>query len=90
MSIVGPRPHATAQNDLFDKLLSGFSRRHAVKPGMTGWAQINGYRGEADTVDKMKRRVEYDLFYIDNWSFLLDLKIIVLTLLSRRAYLNAY
>jgi Undecaprenyl-phosphate glucose phosphotransferase len=90
MSIVGPRPHATAQNELFDKLLSGFSRRHAVKPGMTGWAQINGYRGEADTVDKMKRRVEYDLYYIDNWSFLFDLKIIILTLLSRRAYLNAY
>jgi Undecaprenyl-phosphate glucose phosphotransferase len=90
MSIVGPRPHATAQNELFDKLLSGFSRRHAVKPGITGWAQINGYRGETDTVDKMKRRVEYDLFYIDNWSFLFDLKIILLTLLSRRAYLNAY
>lgn len=90
MSIVGPRPHATAQNELFDRLLSGFSRRHVVKPGITGWAQVNGFRGETDTLEKMKRRVEYDLYYVDNWSFLFDLKIIVLTLLSKRAYLNAY
>jgi Undecaprenyl-phosphate glucose phosphotransferase len=90
MSIVGPRPHATAQNEIFDKLLSGFSRRHVVKPGITGWAQVNGFRGETDTLEKMKRRVEYDLYYVDNWSFLFDLKIIVLTLLSKRAYLNAY
>jgi len=90
MSIVGPRPHATAQNDLFDKLLSGFSRRHSVKPGMTGWAQVNGFRGETDTIEKMRRRVEYDLYYIDNWSFLFDQKIIILTLLSKRAYLNAF
>jgi Undecaprenyl-phosphate glucose phosphotransferase len=90
MSIVGPRPHATAQNEMFDRLLSGFSRRHVVKPGITGWAQVNGFRGETDTLEKMKRRVEYDLYYVDNWSFLFDLKIIVLTLLSKRAYLNAY
>jgi len=90
MSIVGPRPHATAQNEMFDQLLAGFSRRHVVKPGITGWAQVNGFRGETDTLEKMKRRVEYDLYYIDNWSFLFDLKIIVLTLLSKRAYLNAY
>jgi Undecaprenyl-phosphate glucose phosphotransferase len=90
MSIVGPRPHATAQNEMFDQLLAGFSRRHVVKPGITGWAQVNGFRGETDTLEKMKRRVEYDLYYVDNWSFLFDLKIIILTLLSKRAYLNAY
>jgi len=90
MSIVGPRPHATAQNEVFAELISSFSRRHNVKPGITGWAQVNGYRGETDTLEKMQRRVEHDLYYIDNWSLLLDLKIIVMTLLSRRAYWNAY
>ena len=63
-------------------------RRHKVKPGIT-WAQVNGHRGETDTIEKMRRRIECDLYYIDNWSFLLDIKIIVMTLLSRRAYTNA-
>jgi Undecaprenyl-phosphate glucose phosphotransferase len=90
MSIVGPRPHATAHNEMFVDQITPFSRRHNVKPGITGWAQVNGYRGETDTLEKMQRRVECDLFYIDNWSFLLDLKIIMLTFFSKRAYLNAY
>jgi Undecaprenyl-phosphate glucose phosphotransferase len=90
MSIVGPRPHATSQNQLFAELISSFSRRHNVKPGITGWAQVNGYRGDTDTLEKMQRRVEHDLYYIDNWSLLLDLKIIIMTLFSRKAYWNAY
>ena len=90
MSLVGPRPHATAHNRLFQAKIAPFSRRHVVKPGITGWAQVNGFRGETDTVEKMRRRVEFDLYYIDNWSFLFDIKIILLTLLSKRAYINAY
>lgn len=90
MSIVGPRPHATAHNALFNDMIVPFSRRHNVKPGITGWAQVNGYRGATDTFEKMQRRIEYDLHYIDNWSFLFDIKIIALTLFSKRSYLNAY
>jgi len=90
MSIVGPRPHATAHNRMFEQLISTFSRRHIVKPGITGWAQVNGYRGETDTIDKMRHRVEYDLYYIENWSFLFDMKIIVMTIFSKSVYLNAY
>jgi Undecaprenyl-phosphate glucose phosphotransferase len=90
MSIVGPRPHATVHNKMFEEQILPFARRHNMKPGITGWAQVNGYRGAADTIDKMRRRVEYDLYYIDNWSFFLDLKIIMMTLFSRKAYINAY
>jgi lipopolysaccharide/colanic/teichoic acid biosynthesis glycosyltransferase len=90
MSIVGPRPHATAHNDMFEGRILPFARRHNVKPGITGWAQVNGARGETDTLEKMQDRIEYDLYYIDNWSFLFDVKIIVMTLFSKRAYMNAY
>ncbi len=90
MSIVGPRPHATAHNALFEDTIAPFSRRHNVKPGITGWAQVNGYRGATDTFEKMQRRIEYDLHYVDNWSFLFDVKIIMMTLFSKRAYTNAY
>ena len=90
MSLVGPRPHATAHNALFNNVITPFSRRHNVKPGITGWAQVNGYRGATDALEKMQRRIEYDLYYIDNWSFLFDLKIIMMTLFSKKAYLNAY
>src|SRR5581483_5809369 len=90
MSIVGPRPHATAHNAMFEGRILPFSRRHNIKPGITGWAQINGHRGVTNTLEKMQRRVEHDLYYIDNWSFLLDIKIILLTLFSKRAYVNAY
>jgi Undecaprenyl-phosphate glucose phosphotransferase len=89
MSIVGPRPHATAHNKMFEQFISPFSRRHSVKPGITGWAQVNGHRGETDTVDKMRHRVKCDLYYIDNWSLLFDLKIVVMTLFSKSSYLNA-
>jgi Undecaprenyl-phosphate glucose phosphotransferase len=90
MSIVGPRPHATAHNRVFEQSISPFSRRHSVKPGITGWAQVNGYRGETDTIDKMRRRVECDLYYVDNWSLLFDIKILVMTVFSKSSYLNAY
>lgn len=90
MSMVGPRPHPTALNETFAQLISSFYRRHNVKPGITGWAQVNGYRGDTDTLEKMQRRLEHDLHYIDNWSLLLDLKIIVMTLFSRKVYWNAY
>jgi len=89
MSIVGPRPHATAHNRAFESRISGLSRRHRVKPGITGWAQVNGFRGPTDTLEKMQRRIEHDLFYIENWSVLLDLKIIIMTLFSKRSYTNA-
>lgn len=79
MSIVGPRPHALAHNEYYKDLVESYMQRHKVKPGITGWAQVNGLRGETDTVEKMERRVQYDLWYIDNWSLALDLKIIALT-----------
>lgn len=81
MSIVGPRPHAVAHNEQYRKLISGYMLRHKVKPGITGWAQVNGFRGETDTLDKMKKRVEYDLEYLKHWSLGLDLKIIFRTAL---------
>ena len=79
MSVVGPRPHAVAHNEEYRKLIPYYMLRHKVKPGITGWAQINGYRGETDTLDKMEGRVEYDLDYIRNWSLWMDVKIVVLT-----------
>ena len=90
MAMVGPRPHAMAHNDLFANQIHGMFRRHNVKPGITGWAQVNGFRGETDTFDKMQRRIEHDLYYIDNWSFFFDLKIMLMTVISKRAYTNAY
>lgn len=80
MSIVGPRPHALAHNDYYKDLVESYMKRHKVKPGITGWAQVNGYRGETDTIEKMHKRVECDLWYINNWSLGLDLKIIFLTI----------
>ncbi|QPT14942.1 undecaprenyl-phosphate glucose phosphotransferase [Serratia rubidaea] len=79
MSIVGPRPHAVAHNEQYRKLINGYMLRHKMKPGITGWAQINGWRGETDTLDKMEKRVEYDLEYIRNWSLWFDIKIVFLT-----------
>jgi Undecaprenyl-phosphate glucose phosphotransferase len=89
MSIVGPRPHPIALNRMFEDRIAPFSRRHNVKPGLTGWAQVNGFRGETDTVEKMQQRINHDLYYIDNWSFSLDLKIMMMTLFSKRVYMNA-
>jgi Undecaprenyl-phosphate glucose phosphotransferase len=90
MSLVGPRPHALSHDREYERRISLYARRHNVKPGITGWAQINGFRGATDTEDKMRKRVEYDLYYIDNWSLWLDLKIIARTVLSPTAYRNAY
>lgn len=80
MSVVGPRPHAVAHNEEYRKLIPYYMLRHKVKPGITGWAQINGYRGETNTLDKMEGRVDYDLEYIRNWSLWMDIKIVLLTL----------
>ncbi len=90
MSIVGPRPHAVAHNEEYRKLIHGYMLRHKVKPGITGWAQINGWRGETDTMEKMEMRVKYDLDYINNWSIWFDLKIIVLTVFRGMLGRNAY
>jgi putative colanic acid biosynthesis UDP-glucose lipid carrier transferase len=76
MSIVGPRPHAVAHNEMYRKLIKSYMVRHKVRPGITGWAQVNGLRGETETVEKMKARIEYDLDYLRNWSLGLDLAII--------------
>jgi putative colanic acid biosynthesis UDP-glucose lipid carrier transferase len=90
MSIVGPRPHAVAHNEAYRKLIGGYMLRHKVKPGITGWAQINGWRGETDTLNKMEKRIEFDLKYINNWSLLWDLKIIFLTIFKGFINKNAY
>jgi Undecaprenyl-phosphate glucose phosphotransferase len=90
MSLVGPRPHALSHDHEFALRISTYARRHNVKPGITGWAQIHGLRGETDTDEKMRQRVEHDLHYIDNWSVLLDLRILVRTVISPASYRNAY
>jgi len=90
MSLVGPRPHAVAHNEQYRKLIKGYMVRHKVKPGITGWAQVNGLRGETETLDKMKARIEYDLDYLRNWSLALDLKIILKTIWVVLAGRNAY
>jgi len=90
MSIVGPRPHAVAHNELYRKLIRGYMIRHKVRPGITGLAQVNGYRGETDTLDKMKGRIAYDLEYLRHWSLMLDLQIILKTVLVVLRRQNAY
>lgn len=90
MSIVGPRPHAVAHNEEYRKLIPKYMQRHIVKPGITGWAQINGWRGETDTLEKMEKRIEFDLHYINTWSLWLDIKIIFLTIFKGFVSKNAY
>jgi putative colanic acid biosynthesis UDP-glucose lipid carrier transferase len=90
MSVVGPRPHAVAHNELYRKLIRGYMIRHKVRPGITGLAQVNGYRGETDTVEKMKARIDYDLAYLRSWSVLLDLQIILKTVVVVLKKQNAY
>jgi Undecaprenyl-phosphate glucose phosphotransferase len=90
MSLVGPRPHALAHNDQYAALIDGYLGRHRVQPGITGWAQVNGFRGETDTLEKMQRRVEHDLTYIDGWSLMLDLRILFMTVFNPSAQRNAY
>jgi Undecaprenyl-phosphate glucose phosphotransferase len=93
LSLVGPRPHAAyakAADRQYDQVVEGYFARHRVKPGITGWAQINGWRGETDTQEKIQNRVEHDLYYIENWSILFDLRILALTPLSLIKATNAY
>ncbi len=90
MSLVGPRPHAVAHNEEYARLIDGYFARHKVKPGITGWAQVNGFRGETDTVDKMEARVNYDVSYIENWSLLFDIQILLMTAFVGFVNKNAY
>lgn len=90
MSVVGPRPHAVSHNEFYRNQVSYYMLRHKVKPGITGWAQINGWRGETDTLEKMTKRVEYDLYYIRNWSLMWDIKIILKTIVNGFGGKNAY
>jgi lipopolysaccharide/colanic/teichoic acid biosynthesis glycosyltransferase len=89
MSVVGPRPHAIAHDNYYDQLIENYAFRHHVKPGLTGWAQVSGFRGETADVSLMATRVDHDVWYISNWSLLLDLRIMALTclkLFTRPAY----
>ena len=90
MSVVGPRPHAIEHDDLYQKLVDGYIHRYRIKPGITGWAQVNGLRGETDCVEKMQSRVEHDLYYLRNWSFALDMRIVMATIRNGFVHLNAY
>jgi Undecaprenyl-phosphate glucose phosphotransferase len=90
MSLVGPRPHALIHDQLYERRIAQYARRHNVKPGITGWAQVRGFRGEIADDEKMRKRVEHDLYYIDNWSFWLDLKIMALTVFSTKSHFGAY
>jgi putative colanic acid biosynthesis UDP-glucose lipid carrier transferase len=90
MSIVGPRPHAVAHNEYYRRLIPGYMLRHKVRPGLTGWAQINGWRGETETLEKMEKRVEYDLDYLRRWSLWFDAKIVVLTVFRLLTSSQAY
>ncbi len=90
MSIVGPRPHAVAHNELYRRKVQRYMLRHKVKPGITGWAQVNGWRGETDTLEKMEKRVEHDLDYIRNWSLLWDIQIVFMTVFGSGSRRNAY
>ena len=90
MSLVGPRPHAVLHNEQFAQVIDEYAARHRIKPGITGWAQVNGWRGETDTVYKMQKRVEHDIHYIDNWSIGFDLKILAMTVFVVLRGDNAY
>ena len=90
MSVVGPRPHAIEHDRLYQKVVEGYIHRYRIKPGITGWAQVNGYRGETDRLEKMQKRVEYDLYYLRNWSFALDMRIVLATVAKGLVNANAY
>ena len=90
MSIVGPRPHAVAHNEYYRKLIPGYMLRHRSKPGITGLAQVHGWRGETETIDKMENRVKDDIQYLRDWSLWLDIKIIFLTVFGKKARKNAH
>ena len=82
MSVVGPRPHMLKHTLDYSKLIDKYMVRHAIKPGITGWAQVNGYRGQTEQLWQMEKRVEHDVWYIENWTFLLDIKIIIRTVMN--------
>jgi Undecaprenyl-phosphate glucose phosphotransferase len=90
MSLVGPRPHALTHDREYEREIAFYARRHNIKPGITGWAQVNGYRGLTDTEEKMRARIEHDLYYIDNWSIPFDLYVLALTVLSPKSFKNAH
>ncbi|NHB11127.1 undecaprenyl-phosphate glucose phosphotransferase [Burkholderia cepacia] len=90
MSVVGPRPHAVEHDVVYKDLVEGYIHRYRVKPGITGWAQVNGLRGETDRVEKMQKRVEHDLYYMQNWSIALDVRIVLATIFHGKAHSNAY
>ena len=90
MSVVGPRPHALEHDDIYKDLVKGYMYRYRIKPGITGWAQVNGFRGETDRIEKMMGRVKLDLYYMQHWSFGLDMKIVAMTFWKGFAGANAY
>ncbi|MBN3818557.1 undecaprenyl-phosphate glucose phosphotransferase, partial [Paraburkholderia sp. Se-20369] len=90
MSVVGPRPHAIEHDEQYRKIVDGYIQRYRIKPGITGWAQVNGYRGETDRIEKMQGRVEHDLYYLRNWSFGLDMRIVGATIVKGFVGSNAY
>ena len=90
MSLVGPRPHAIAHDDEYSKLIANYAFRNHVKPGITGWAQVSGFRGETARLEQMERRVDLDLWYINNWSIWLDLRILIRTCVVVPRSMNAY
>ncbi|WP_244173498.1 undecaprenyl-phosphate glucose phosphotransferase [Caballeronia temeraria] len=90
MSVVGPRPHAIEHDALYQDIVDDYIHRYRIRPGITGWAQINGLRGETDSIEKMQRRVEHDLYYLSNWSFALDMRIVLATIVRGFVHRNAY
>ncbi|WP_322032450.1 undecaprenyl-phosphate glucose phosphotransferase [Paraburkholderia sp. J76] len=90
MSVVGPRPHAIEHDKLYQDIVDGYIHRYRIKPGITGWAQINGFRGETDRIEKMQGRVAHDLYYLSNWSFWFDIRIVVATIFKGLVHRNAY
>lgn len=90
MSVVGPRPHALEHDELYRPLIAGYLDRYRAKPGITGWAQVNGFRGETDRIEKMVARVEHDLYYLQHWSFALDMRIVAATVLKGFTHSTAY
>ena len=88
MAIVGPAPYLAAPNKIFAEQISLIQRRQRVKPGLTGWAQVNGCWGESNAREAVRQRIEYDLYYVDNWSFFFDIKILLMTLSSKHSYSN--
>ncbi|QBQ98509.1 undecaprenyl-phosphate glucose phosphotransferase [Paraburkholderia pallida] len=90
MSVVGPRPHAIEHDKLYQDIVDGYIHRYRIKPGITGWAQINGFRGETDRIEKMQGRVAHDLYYLSNWSFWLDIRIVMATIFKGLVHRNAY